>query len=158
MLTQHEIDGMRDTSASAQPDTCTITRPSDDPPTLDVVTGVSTPAPAETIYTGPCRVRPREAQEQNVSVGDLHETLSPYVGTLPATAALAASYARTGVTVQGDPNDVRTDDYLVVTASTDPSMVDRAFQVRHTGRSSWQIDRRIGLEDREQPQGIEVGS
>jgi hypothetical protein len=147
VLTQAEIDGMRLTSASALPDTCTVTRSSDQPPTLDPDTLDSDPVPAETIYTGACRVRPRANEEQDAQVGDLHETLGPYVGTLPADPD------HDGVTA-GDPNDVRVDDYLVITASSDPSMVGRPFQVRHVGWSSWQIDRRIGLEDREQPQGI----
>lgn len=154
MLTQHEIDGMRTTSASALPDTCTISR-TPETATLDEVTGDLIPDPAETIYTGPCRVRPRESQEEDGLVGDLHETLSPYIATLPATRADAL--VRDPATV-GDPNNVRVDDYLTVTASTDAGMATRAFQVRHVGWSSWQIDRRLGVEDREQPQGIEVGS
>lgn len=151
MLTPAEIAGMRSTSASALPDRCTITRPSDDPPTLDPVTLDSDPVPAETIYTGVCRVRPRGNEEEDSQVGELHETLGPYVGTLPALAT------HDGVTA-GDPNDVRVDDYLTVTASSDPSMVGRHFQIRHVSWGSWQIDRRIGLEDREQPPGAAVGS
>lgn len=150
MLTASEIAGMRDTSASALPDTCTITRPGGDF-TLDAVTLDSEPADAVTVYAGVCRVRPRGSQEQDSQVGDLHETLGPYVATLPALVS------HEGVTA-GDPNDVRVDDYLTVVTSTDPSMVGRSFQVRHVGWSSWQIDRRIGLEDREQPQGVEVPS
>ncbi len=150
MLTAAEIAGMRDTSASALPDTCTITRPGGEPtlnePTLDL--GPATP---DAIYTGACRVRPRGSEEQDSQVGDLHETLGPYVATLPALAT------HDGVTT-GDPNDIRVDDYLTVTTSTDPSMVGRHFQIRHVGWSSWPIDRRIVLEDREQPQGVEVPS
>lgn len=151
MLTAAEITGMRTTSASALPDTCTITRPSADPPTLDPVTLDSDPAPAETIYAGVCRVRPRGTDEQDTQVGDLHETLGDYIATLPALST------HDGVTA-GDPNDVRVDDYLTVTASSDESMTTRHFQVRHVGWSSWQIDRRLGLEDREQPQGVAVVS
>jgi hypothetical protein len=150
VLTQAEIDGMRLTSASALPDTCTVTRPSGEP-TLDPVTLDSVPAAATTVYAGACRVRPRGSEEQDAQVGELHETLGPYVATLPADPDHDAVTA-------GDPNDVRVDDYLTVTASTDPAMVARHFQVRHVGWSSWQIDRRIGLDDREQPQGVEVPS
>lgn len=146
MLTQAEIDGMHLTSASALPDTCTITRPSGEP-TLDTVTLDLDPAGSVTVYAGICRVRPRESEEQDSQVGDLHETLSPYVGTLPAVAS------HEGVTA-GDPNDVLVDDYLTVVTSTDPAMVGRSFQIRHLGLSSWQIDRRLGLENREQPEGI----
>lgn len=150
MLTQAEIDGMRDTSASALPDTCTITR-APETATLDLDTLDLTPDAGQTIYAGPCRVRPRGSQEQDVQVGDLHETLGPYVATLPALATAD------GITT-GDPNDVRVDDYLTVVTASDPSMAGRWFQVRHVGWSSWQIDRRLGLDDREQPQGIQAGS
>lgn len=148
---------MRATSVSALPDVCTVTRPVGEP-TLDDTTLILEPSAIETVYAGPCRVRPRGSQEESVDVGDLHETLGPYVGTLPATAALAASHAPAGFTVLGDPNNVQVDDYLKVTASSDPSMVGRSFQLVHVGWSSYQIDRRIGLQDREQPQGVEVGS
>lgn len=146
MLTAAEIAGMRLTSASALPDTCTITRPGGEP-TLDAVTLDLDPAASVTVYAGICRVRPLQAQEEDVQVGDLHETLGRYVATLPASAS------HDGVT-SGDPNDVIVDDYLTVVTSTDTGMVGRSFQVIHNGQGSWQIDRRIGLRDREQPQGI----
>jgi hypothetical protein len=150
VLTQAEIDGMRLTSASALPDTCTITRPSGEP-TLNDTTGDLDPAGTETVYVGACRVRPRGSQEQDTQVGDLHETLGDYVGTLPASATAEQ-------VTSGDPNDIRLDDSLTVTASTDTAMVGRTFRIVHNGHGSWQIDRRIGLEDREQPPGIEVPS
>lgn len=147
MLTQAEIDGMRSTSASALPDTCTITRPSGEP-TLNDTTGDLDPAGTTTIYVGACRVRQRGSQEQDTQVGDLHETLGDYVGTLPASAT-------DDRVTSGDPNDLQVDDTLTVTRSTDPAMVGRPFAIVHNGAGSWQIDRRIGLEDREQPRGIE---
>jgi hypothetical protein len=150
MLNADEIAGMRDTSASALPDTCTITRPGGEP-TLDAITLDLDPATPDTIYGGACRVRPRGTDEQDSQVGDLHETLGDYIATLPALATHDAVTA-------GDPNAIRVDDYLTVATSTDPSMVGRHFQVRHVGWSSYQIDRRIGLTDREQPQGVEVPS
>lgn len=157
MLTQAEIDGMRSTSASALPDWCEVTRAVGEP-TLNPTTLALEPGDIETVYAGPCRVRPRGSQEEDIPVGELHQTLGPYVGTLPATVADAVLYAPTGTTVEGDPNDVLVDDYLTVTVSSDPSMTGRAFQLRHVGRSAFQVDRRIGLQDREQPGGIEGGS
>lgn len=139
-------DWMRAASLSALPDTCTIWRVAETAE-LDEETGDLDPGEPSTIYEGPCRVRPRGSQEQDQLVGDLHETLAPYIGTLPALATA------TGVTA-GDPNNVRVDDYLRVTSSSDSDLVDRPFQIKHVGWSSWQIDKRIGLEDREQPQGI----
>jgi Family of unknown function (DUF6093) len=130
---------MRSTSRAALPDTCVIERPSGEPE-LDEDTLELTET-ATTIYEGPCRVRPRGSQEQDQPIGDLHQTLAPYVATLPY-----------------DAEDVRVDDYLTVTESSDADMVGRSFQIRHVGWSSWQIDRRLGLDDSEQPPGIEVMS
>jgi len=156
-MTADEIDGMRQTSASALPDVCTVTRASGEF-VLNEATGDSDPTDIDTVYTGPCRVRPRGSQEQDVQVGELHETLGPYAGTLPATLAEAVAKAPPGVTVAGDPNDVVTDDYLTVSASTDPAMVGRSFQLIHIAYSGYHIDRRLGLQDREQPAGVEGGS
>lgn len=150
MLTPAEIAGMRDTSASALPDTCEVTRPSGEP-TLNETTGDLEPAGTETVYVGACRVRPRGSQEQDVQVGDLHETLGDYVGTLPALAT-------DDRVTTGDPNDVRLNDTLVVTVGIDSAIVGRSFTIVHNPMGSWQLDRRLGLEDREQPTGVEVGS
>lgn len=130
---------MRAASLRALPDTCIITRPSGDP-VLDEET-LEVDEASDTIYEGPCRVRPRGSQEQDQLVGDLHETLAPYVATLPY-----------------DAEDVKVDDYLTVVTSSDADMAGRSFQIRHIGYSSWQIDRRVGLDDREQPQGTVVAS
>jgi hypothetical protein len=157
MLTDAELAGMRTTSATALPDLCAITRPTGEP-TLDDVTLILEPGTTETIYSGPCRVRPRESQEEDVQVGDLHETTSPYVATLPATRAHAVAQAPAGFTVVGHPEDVEVDDYLNTDTSSDAANVGRPFQVTTVSRGSYKIDRRIGLRDREQPQGIEVGS
>jgi hypothetical protein len=154
MLTDDEVAGMRATSASALPDTCTVTRPVEEF-TLDETSLVSEPGESETVYAGPCRVRPRGAQEQDDEVGDLHETLSPYIATLPASVAVAVAVDPAS---GGDPAGVAVDDYLTVTTSTDDEMVGRSFQIRTVSRGSWKLDRRLGIEDREQPQGIEVGS
>lgn len=137
MLTAAELAEMRSTSTSALPDTVQITRQSGEA-VLDPVDGDNDyPAPT-VIYTGPGRVRPRDSQEQDVTSGDLHQTLGSYTATLPH-----------------DADEIVVDDYLQVTASTDASMVGRAFHIRHVGWSSWQIDRRLALEDAEQPRDIQ---
>lgn len=150
MLNAYEIGQMRSTSSSALPDVCTITRASGEP-TLNPITLELAPGDELSVYEGACRVRPRGSQELDVEVGELHETLGPYVATLPALSSA------TGV-VDGDPNDVIVDDFLTVISSADASMIGRSFRVVHVGWSSWQIDRRLGLEDRQQPQGIGAGS
>lgn len=139
MLNQAELDGMRATSTSAMPDECEITREGGDP-TLDTATGdLDFPVPVA-IYQGACRVRPGGTAEQDAVVGDLHETLGDYVATVPHDAGA-----------------IEADDFLTVTSSSDPQMIGRAFRILHVGWSSWQIDRRLALEDREQPTG-ETGS
>jgi len=140
---------MRAASLGKLPDTCRVTRIAGEP-VLDEDT-LEAVAASDTIYEGPCRVRSRGGLESDQPVGELHETLAPYVATLPAQADAD------GVTA-GDPNDVRVDDYLTVLESSDGDLQGRHFQVRHVAWSSWQIDRRLGLEDREQPQGTAAGS
>lgn len=139
MLTTAEIDGMRDTSRSALPATCTITRTAG-PGTFDSTTGLYDNPTPTTIYTGPCRVRPQDTQQQDTEVGDLHETLGRYVATLPY-----------------DADGVQVDDFLTVTDGTDSQLADRPLRVLHVGWSEWEIDRRLIVEDREQPR-VEVGS
>lgn len=133
MLTQDELDAMRDTSAAALPASCVISRPAGTP-TFNPTTGqYDTPTPT-TIYTGPCRVRTLNSQDMNTTVGDLHETLGRYICTVPHTA--------TGIEV---------DDFLVVTAGTDLDLEDRPLRVTDVRLSEWQIDRRLALEDQQQP-------
>lgn len=136
MLNASEIAGMRETSASALPDTCVIARAVGEPE-LDETTGDADPPAPVTIYTGPCRVRPRDTQAQDVEIGNLHDTTADYVATLPHDAA-----------------GIEVDDFLTVTVSIDSDMVGRSFRITHVGWSSWQIDRRLTLEDREQPPGV----
>lgn len=149
-FTADEIAGMRDTSASALPDTCSITRPSGEP-VLNETSGDLEPVGTDVVYVGACRVRPRGTDEQDTQVGDLHETLGDYVGTLPALASDER-------VTSGDPNDVRLNDTLVVTTGIDSALLGRSLTVVHNPFGSWQIDRRLGLEDREQPSGVEVPS
>lgn len=147
MLTDTELAGMRTTSASALPDRCTITRPGTGQPIFDPISGTYTaPAPV-TVYTGPCRVRPAVNVEQDVQVGEMHETLGRYTATLPATLAIAQQLNSTAT---GDPNTVRVDDFLTVTTSSDPALVSRSMRIVHVNVGAWQIDRRMILEDQEQ--------
>lgn len=133
MLTAAELTSMRSTSVSALPDTCIITR-AGQRGALNTVTGAYPPGPRATIYTGACRVRPVDGQETNTEVGDLHETLGRYVATLPADA--------TGIEV---------DDRFEVTGSDDVALAGRKLRVLHVGLSAFQIDRRLIVQDLEQP-------
>lgn len=137
MLTAAELAAMRATSTAAMPDTVQITRQSGEA-VLDEVDGDNDYPPPTVIYTGPGRVRPADTQERDLQSGDLHQTLANYVATVPYNAG-----------------NILVDDYLEVTASTDADMVGRAFQVRHVGYGAWQIDRRLGIEDAEQPRDVQ---
>jgi hypothetical protein len=132
VLTAAELAGMRETATAALAATCTISRAAGEP-VLNPATSQYDVTPAETVYVGPCRVRTLNTQDMAVLVGDLHETLSRYIATLPHTA--------TGIEV---------DDFLTVTAGTDPDLIGRPLRVTDVRWSEWQIDRRVVLEDRQQ--------
>lgn len=133
MLTPRQLDRMRDTSGAALPDVGTVTRPGVGAQTWDPSTGTHQRPPALTVYTGSCRVRPSANVEQDVEVGDMHETLGRYVGTFP-----------------WDSGDIRVDDFLVLTAATDPQLAGRPLRVVSVMVGAWQIDRRVLLEDEQQ--------
>lgn len=126
---------MRDTSRSALPATCAITRPSTTS-TFDPVTLTETPDPPTTIFSGPVRVRTLNTQDMNTTVGDLHETRARYIGTLPHDAV-----------------GVEVDDMLTLTAGTDVELVGRSLRITDIRWSEWRIDRRVVMEDLEQPGG-----
>lgn len=132
MLNADELASMRATSASALPDTCTITG---DPPArgaLNTVSGTHAPAARVPVFVGACRLRPVDGQETDTELGSLSATLGRYVVTLPHDA--------TGVAVG---------QRFVLTASDDADAVGEKQWVRHVGWSSNQIDRRIIVGDLE---------
>jgi hypothetical protein len=133
MLTQAELDSMRTTSTSALPPTCVITRPASTPSVLNPLTGLYDPLPAETVWTGACRVRTLSTQDINIEHGDLRETLGRYQGTIP-----------------WDASGVAVDDFLTVTAGTDAELIGRSLRITDVRWSEWSVDRRLVLEDRQQ--------
>lgn len=124
---------MRATSASALPDTCTITADNPTRGTLNTTSGIHAPAPRVPVYTGACRLRPVDGQERDTEVGSLLETLGRYVVTLPH-----------------DADGVAVDQRFVLDTGTDADIVGDQFRVLHVGYSSNLIDRRIIVGDREQ--------
>lgn len=130
MLETAELEAMQDASASAMPDTCTITRTVDGD--VDPVTGVYS-GTATTVYSGACRSRQySNSQDASVMIGDLSDTLGRYVLTLPASA--------TGIAI---------DDVVTISTDTDGDLDGRTFYVAHVPKQSWLIDRRLIIEDRE---------
>ena len=119
---------MREASASAMPDTGTITRGSSGG-TLNATTGVWTPGAATTIYTGAMRLRAPTATETTALFGDEDVTKQRYVLTLPHDAPLPSI-----------------DDRVSVTVSADDEIDGLSFRIVSVSLGSWQIDRRCGLE------------
>lgn len=128
MLTDAELAGLRSTSESALPDTCTINRPATGG-TLNTATGQWTPSSATEIYDGACRIRPVTSADQSVVFGDEQITRQRYVGTFPH-----------------DITRLRIDDVVTVTDSSDPDIDQRTFRVVVVSSGSFHIDRRAGLE------------
>lgn len=133
MLSTRQVTRMRGTSTTALPDHGTVTRPGVGQVVFDPVTGTNTRPPATTVYTGACRVRSPGAVEQDVQVGEMHETLGRYVGTFP-----------------WDSGDVRVDDMLILDIASDPQLIGRPLRVVNVAVGSWEIDRRVMLEDEQQ--------
>jgi hypothetical protein len=133
MLSARQLDRMRATSTRAMPDQGSVTRPGVGAQTWDPSTGTHTGPPPQTIYTGVCRVRKAGAVEQDVEVGELHETLGRYVGTFPWNSG-----------------GIEVDDFLVLTVSTDPQLIGRPLRVVDLSVGSNHIDRRVILEDEQQ--------
>lgn len=128
MLTQPELDAMRDTITAALPDTCVITRPAAGG-TLDPVTGIWTPAAAAAVYTGACRVRQPTTEEFEKLFGDTQVTEVRYIGTLPHDSPVLAIGDRWAVTV-----------------SSDPQLLTAPLRVTRIAFGSWHLGRRVGLE------------
>lgn len=100
MLTQSEIDSMRDHAELAMPDTGTITREGSGG-TLNESTGVWTPAAASTIYTGKMRfVAASSASESDF--GDVDITTAPYMVQVPWDAGAIEPGDRVDITVSSD--------------------------------------------------------
>ena len=109
--------------------TCTVTRGAATQ-TLDTDEGVYVTTPAETVYTGPCRVKPRDNTDRVVEAGGQAVSLFPFVVSVPIS-------------------DVRfeVDDVVTVTASVlDPAMVGLVLRVKQIATGSHLTARRLGAE------------
>lgn len=110
-------------------DTCTITRGGGDrvfdPPTGEYVTTAGAQ-----LYSGRCRVRPRDNADQVVEAGGQTVSLFPYVVSLPVSAVPFA-----------------VDDLVTVTDSRlDPALVGVLLRVRQVNVGSQVTARRLGCE------------
>lgn len=136
MLTDDDLAGMRATSAAALPAVCTITSEVGNG-AINTTTGLYASATPTVVHAGlACRVRPQSAGKDD-QVGGLHETLGRYVGTVPFDAA-----------------GIEVDMMLTVTTGTDSELVGRPLRIVDVSWSEWRIDRRLVLEDLEQPRAV----
>lgn len=110
-------------------DACTITR-GGAAGTFDEETLVYAAGATSAIYSGACRVKPRDNQDQVVMAGDQPVSLWPYVVSVPMTV--------TGVEV---------DDLITVTAChLDPDLVGQVLRVRQVLQGSHLTARRMACE------------
>lgn len=99
----------RPTLTLALTSSCVITRPAG--PGTSTPDGTWTPAPATTIYTGPCRVVPASSERRLVA-GEAQET-----------------HRRYDIGILWDAPDILVGDQLTVTAGADPQITGRAVRV-----------------------------
>lgn len=110
-------------------DACTITR-STATQTLDTASGEYVTTPAETVYAGPCRVKPSDNTDRVVDAGGQAVSLFPFVVSLPISA------------VQHEVDDVVT----VTTSQLDPALAGLVLRVRQVLAGSHMTARRLGCE------------
>jgi hypothetical protein len=113
-------------------DTCTITRADAGTPVFNETTGAYTSSAPTTVYTGPCRVKPRNLADRVVDAGEQAVSLWPFQVSIPFAAT-----------------DVELDDLVTVTASVDPSLVGRELRVRSVTRGTFVTARRLECEEQE---------
>ena len=119
----------RSAAVALMVDACTITR-GNDTQTFDPETGEYVTTPGATVYTGPCRVKPRDNSDLVVEVGGQNVTLLPYIVSVPIEAVV-----------------FKVDDRVTVTASQlDPSLVGLKLRVKETIAGSHLSARRLGCE------------
>jgi len=110
-------------------DACTITRGTSSQ-TFDPATGEYVTTPGETVYTGPCRVRPAGTSDRVVDAGGQAVSLFPFVASVPITAVRFA-----------------VDDLVTVTASAlDPALVGTVLRVAQVAAGTHLTARRLGAE------------
>jgi hypothetical protein len=109
-------------------DTCTITRAAQG--TFNETTLVYDSNTSTTVYTGKCRVKPRDNADRVVQFGQEAVSLLPYVVSVP-------------MSVEG----VAIDDLVTVTNSVlDPELVGKVLRIRQTFVGSHITARRFGAE------------
>lgn len=109
-------------------DTCNVVTTSSTP-TTDPVTNIDT-YPETVIYTGKCRVRPYLQSRSDAAFGEQQVQLLSHLVSLPMSATAVVP-----------------DAVVVVTASTDASLVSKRLRVRTIARGSDVTARRLACEE-----------
>ena len=123
------VAGGRAAALGLMVDACTIARGTD-ASVFDPDTGEYTSTPGQTLYTGPCRVKPRDNADRVVDAAGEPVTLLPYLVSVPID------------TVQYE-----VDDRITVTAAAlDPALVGLVLRVREPLAGSTLTARRLGCE------------
>lgn len=112
-------------------DACQVVRVTGQPgATVDEETGLRTPAPTATVYTGKCKVQTYEAHESTPDSGDHVFTVQRYYVHLPADT------------------DVRVDDQIAITASVlDAGLVGRSYRVVALLHKSFATANRVAVDE-----------
>lgn len=110
-------------------DTCTIARTTAQG-AFDRATGDYGAPTTAVVYSGACRVKPRDNQDHVVQVGEQPLSLWPFVVSVPISVT-----------------DVDVDHVVTITASAlDPALVGTQMRVRQVIRGSFVTARRLGCE------------
>ena len=110
-------------------DACTVTRGTATQ-TFDPATGEYVTTPGAQVYSGPCRVKPRDNTDRVVEAGGQAVSLFPFVVSVPISATT-----------------FEVDDVVTVTASQlDPAMVGLVLRVKQIATGSHLTARRLGAE------------
>lgn len=123
---------MQADAESLMQDSCTITRAGSGTSTFDPATGTYTDPASTTVYTGKCRVKPRNLVDRTVQAGEQQVSLWSFEVSVPVSAT-----------------DVDLDDVVTVTGSIDPSLVGRTLRVRSVARGTFLTARRLDCEEAE---------
>jgi hypothetical protein len=111
-------------------DTCTITRASE-PGVFNETTGQYDLASPATVYSGKCRVKPRDNADRVVQYGQEAVSFWPYVVSVPMSVT-----------------DIELDDVVTIAASAlDPALVDLQLRVREVLSGSHLTARRLSCEE-----------
>lgn len=129
MISGAELEDLRGVTASLMTDACTITRGAGTS-VLDEATGQYVRTPGALLYTGPCRVKPRDNTDRVVDAGGQAVSLFPYVLSVPVSSV-----------------DFDVDDVVTVTASAlDPALAGLVLRVKQVAVGSQLTARRLGCE------------